>query len=90
MAQPPSQPSAFLDDRHSRLKLKPCHHEIGWNAKGESARRTRMRSIMPDAVASQPLSCLSPDDLVIDAATIMLCKIIGATAITQEKALIST
>jgi CBS domain-containing protein len=47
-----------------------------------------MRRIMPDAVGSQPLSSLSPDDLVIDAATIMHERRIGAILVTQDKALV--
>jgi hypothetical protein len=48
-----------------------------------------MRRIMPDAAGSQPLSCLSPDDLIIDAATIMHDGTNGAIAIIQEKILVS-
>ncbi|MDA1309045.1 MAG: CBS domain-containing protein [Proteobacteria bacterium] len=46
-----------------------------------------MRRIMPDAVGTQPLSILSPDDLVIDAVEIMAEKRIGAILITRDGAL---
>ena len=88
MDQPASQPNTFHKDRHPRLKLKPNYHEIDWNAEGERARRTRMRRIMPDGAGSLPLYCLSPDNLIIDAATIMHDGIIGAVAIIQENALV--
>jgi CBS domain-containing protein len=47
-----------------------------------------MRRIMPDAVGSQPLSSLSPDDLVIDAVTIMHERHIGAILLTRDQALV--
>jgi CBS domain-containing protein len=47
-----------------------------------------MRRIMPDAMGSGPLSTLSPDDLVIDAATVMHEKRIGAILVTRADALV--
>jgi CBS domain-containing protein len=47
-----------------------------------------MRRIMPDAVGSQPLSSLSPDDLVIDAVTVMHERRIGAILVTRAEALV--
>ena len=47
-----------------------------------------MRRIMPDAMGSGPLSTLSPDDLVIDAVTVMHEKRIGAILVTRADALV--
>lgn len=47
-----------------------------------------MRRIMPDAVGSQPLSSLSPDDFVIDAVMIMHERRIGAILVTRDDALV--
>ena len=44
---------------------------------------------MPDGAGSQPLYCLSPDNLIIDVATIMHDGLNGAIAIIQEKTLVS-
>ena len=47
-----------------------------------------MRKIMPDTIGSQPLSTLAPEDLVMDAVTIMHERRIGAILVTRAEALV--